>query len=376
MSMVEIGFELKNVAKTMVASEGSLPNSGWSYAPLLGKMTSAFNSSLEKQHSKKKILRDYFESGKYVKEVAKSFVTSYIEEHNKLVIGGRSVDISAWDLEKVKPLAKEINRLGAELNRILYLADKVHNGKLIDDDIWAFTELKKIVLQSHYDSQTYMHEQCVDVEDFCKRLLIELKFIEENKRSAVFKELKKNCRRIIGLVDECVIKSGFSGDEYQFSNGISLYFPWSYLTFDLTDQKYRNLIFNRGKKAREEDELNGIGKEWYRFLCNYLTRVTMRLGRKRVYKSGEAVSSLEFMTKENPIWSKENPIWSKDNGFWSKSNPTASRSNPTASRSNPTASRGEMGDYLFYFSRFKNYELRWDISGFADEFEFDENFED
>ncbi len=378
MSMLEIGFELKDVAQTMVASEGSLPNSGWSYAPLLGKIATEINKKI-----KKNVANKYFKSGEYVKDVAKSFVSTYIEEHTKLVIGGRSVDISAWDLDKVKPLGKAVNRLGAELNKLLYLVDKVQNETLTNEDIWTFSELKKIILQSHYDSQTYMHEQCVDIEDFCKRLLIELKLIEGDKKSAVFKDLKKLCKKIISLVDKCVIKSGFSGDEYQFSNGISLYFPWSYLTFDLTDQKYRNLLYNRGKKTRKDGELNGIGKDWYRFLSNYLTRVTMRLARKRNYESGEAVSSLELLNKDNPIWSKTNPIWTKENAFWeksnpiaSRSNPTASRSNPTASRSNPTASRGEMGDYLFYFSRFKNYELRWDISGFADEFEFDEKFED
>ncbi|MGI8640523.1 MAG: clostripain-related cysteine peptidase [Pyrinomonadaceae bacterium] len=377
MSMLEIGSELNKVAKTIVASEGSLPNSGWSYAPMLKKIIFDFNTQIKTEIKAEKSLLDYFSSVDYIKDSAKNLVSTFIDEHNKLVIGGRSIDIAAWDLEKVDLLAVEVNNLGVEFNKYLYLVDKVQDETLTNEDIWAFQELKKIILQSHYDTQTYMQEQCIDLKDFCKRLIIELKFIENGANRAIFDNLKQICKNIIGLVDECVLKSGFSGDEYQFSNGISLYFPWSYLTFTLTNYRYRYLIFNRGENNyRDFENLQGIGKDWYKFLYNYLTRVTLRLARKRKYDDGEAITALENLSKDNPIWSKDNPIWSKDNPFWSKSNPTASRSNPTASRSNPTASRGEMGEYLFYFSRFKNFELRWDITGFADEFKFDKDFED
>jgi hypothetical protein len=173
-----------------------------------------------------------------------------------------------------------------------------------------------------------------------------------------------------------------------------MYFPWSYLTFELTDFRYRYLLFNRGENNYDVNsyhDLKGLGKDWYIFLFHYLTRVTMRLARKRIFEDEreEQIPVIENITGDNPIWSKDNPIWSKDNPFWSRSNPTASRSNPTASRSNPTASRsnptasrsnptasrGEMGEYIFYFSRYKNFELRWDVTGYADEFKFNLDFE-
>ena len=36
MGMLEVGYQFALVAKTMIASEGSVPNAGWTYAKILG----------------------------------------------------------------------------------------------------------------------------------------------------------------------------------------------------------------------------------------------------------------------------------------------------------------------------------------------------
>lgn len=391
MSMLEIGYELNKVAQTIVASEGSLPNSGWGYAPMLKKFVSNFDEDQINKWNGEEGFLEWKKTGDYVKEAAKGFVTTFIAQQKKLALGGRSVDIAAWDLEEVVPLAKKVNKLGIEFNKYLYLVDKVQNDDLTNEDISVYQELKKIILQSHYDSQTYMKEQCVDLKDFCKQMIIECKFMENGANGKTFSKLKNECKEIIVSVDKCVLKSGFSGDEYQFSNGISLYFPWSHITFNLTKFRYRYLLFARGKgNYTDLDNPKGIGKDWYNFLFNYLTRITLRLARKRKDERGnERVSVLDNFSRNNPIWDKDNPIWSKDNPFWNKDNPDANRDNPVvsrdnpdanrdnpdANRDNPDANRGEIGDYLFYFSRFKNMQMRWDISGFAEEFVFDKDFD-
>jgi hypothetical protein len=462
MSMLEICCELKDVAQTMVASEGSLPNSGWSYAPLLkrflprqkNKLQSQLAGALAAPTSLKNSLQSFkLEAGilqifdqpakavkakrqksngvdaehvmdlilqdpGYVKETAKNFVVDLIERHNNLLIGGRSIDAAAWNLEKIEPVARNVNLLAKNFNKYLDLTEKIHTGigrkgGLQDKDIEIFQELKKIILQSHYDCQTYMHEQCIDLMDFCQRLIIECKFMERGENAEIYSEFIRLAEQIILSVQECVLKSGFSGDEYQFSNGISLYFPWSNLTFSLTNFRYKNLIFCKGKSKKGADidkpeTYTGLGKDWYLFLRNYIFRVAMRQLRKTTeIKKGQKVivkSVLDDFSKGNPIWSKSNPIWSKSNPIWSKSNPDASRSNPLwsksnpdasrsnpdasrsnpdasrsnpdASRSNPDASRGEFGNYLFYFSRYKNFEYQWDTSGFSDEFKFEKNFDE
>ena len=463
MSMLEVGYELQEVAHAMVASEGSLPNSGWSYSPVLKNFLPHFKDDTKEKLSAArgnpqeldKFLKTFeidfnifdaaqtlwsksaarpesvnsevdlidtalevvVEQPGYAKQAACTFVDSLIENHNNLLIGGRSIDIAAWDLNKVDPVVTSLGSLAGKFNEYLDLSKKIEKGSeaadgLQEKDIVVFHELKKIILQSHFDSQTYMNEQCVDLQDFCKRLILECKFMERYENSKIYTELIELAKKVISSARKCVLKSGFSGDEYQFSNGISVFFPWSILSFMLTNYRYRYLKFCRGtirEKAEFEkiENYNGLGVEWYKFLRNYIFRASLRPLRK--YKKlvdgkveevdGKEViirSATEVFSKSNPVWSKSNPVWSKSNPVWSKSNPDASKSNPPwgrsnpdasksnpdasksnpdASKSNPDASKGEFGNYLFYFNRFKNFEYGWDICGFADEFEFEEDFD-
>lgn len=475
MSMLEVGFELKDVATTMIASEGSLPNSGWSYLALLNKFLPEYKADIRKAVEvairtdgepggilkgfdldfdsltsglKPPLLDsaldsdDYknassiglvdkigvsvdkiVESPKYVRETAKQFVTDLIRRHNRLLIGGRSIDVAAWDLEKVEDVAAKFNELAALFNRCFGVRNKIDNGSLDDTDIAVFWELKKVLLQAHYDAQTYMNEQCVDLKDFCKRLIIESLYVSKYPElKPAFDEIIKRSKAVIKSLDECVIYCGFSGDEYQFSNGISVFFPWSHLSMALTDYRYRYLKFSQGELRQQgapkrdlnkHSEYEGVGKQWYFFLVNYLNNVTLRQTRitklPKIGDNGKSTvdsngnenvdllpAAIEDFTKSNPVWSKSNPIWSKSNPIWGRSNPDASRgnpdvsrsiptwgrsnpdasrSNPDASRSNPVWSKGEVGNYLFYFARFKNFENCWDVSGFADEFGFEQDFD-
>lgn len=384
MSMLEVAFELKDVTETMIASEGSLPNSGWGYTSILR------NFLLEKPLSEEATEE---EKKKHIRELATGFVHSFIDEQSKYAIGGRSVDMAAWDMSGVQPVAETINTLAVKLNNSLWLADKVEAESLTDKDILVFQVLKKALLQAHYDCQTYMREQCVDLKDFCQKLIIECIFAESLASSlgeeiSVFSDIKKECQNVIEKIQECVLLSGFVGQEYQFSNGISLYFPWTLLTYSLTDYRYRYLRFCKGEASQSERIVpaEGVGKDWNKFLKNYLSRVTFRLARKN--KDGK-ISVFENFSKDNPIWrrddppaSKDNPIWSKDdppaskdNALASRDDPPASRDDPPASRDDPPASKGEIAEYLYYFSRYKNFQLAWDIQGFSTEFKFQKDFE-
>ena len=461
MSMLEVSYELNEVAETMVASEGSLPNSGWSYAPLLRRFLpdhkEDFRQQLETAHADKssdalvnfllnkgininildtiaapavnhkiqpsavetpaqtdetartdeidvKRIMDLIVKDKsFIKEAAENFVRDLITHHNNLLIGGRSIDVAAWDLNEVVPVVKNLNLLAEKFNTCLDLSSKIAKdgqASSVDDaDIEIFNELRKIILQSHYDSQTYMNEQCVDLMDFCQRFIIECKFMEKGENAQVYTDFIKLAKDVISSISRCILKSGFSGDEYQFSNGVSVFFPWSNITFSLTNFRYRYLHFCKGLNPRsinieKPETYDGLGKHWYYFLRNYIFRVTIRqLRQVTVEKDGQpsmtVKSAFDNFSKSNPVWSRSNPVWSRSNPVWSKSNPDASRSDPPWSRSNPDASkgdfegsrsnpdssRGEFGNYLFYFGRFKNFEYKWNVSGFSTDFKFEEDFD-
>ncbi|MCD9189219.1 MAG: clostripain-related cysteine peptidase [Pyrinomonadaceae bacterium] len=371
MSMLEVGYELRDVAQTLVASEGSLPNSGWSYAPMLKEFVASF--SKEQRESQMPILP----TAEYVKAAARGFVKAFITQYKNLAIGGRSVDIASWDLAKIDPVAENLNDLAKELNKHLYLVEKINAGELTDRDIAVYQELKKIILQSHFEAQTYMREQCIDLKDFCQRLIIECKYMENTENARFFKAIAEKSKDVIKAIDDCVLKCGYSGEEYQFSNGISLYFPWTYVTYYLTQDKYQRLIFNQGKDddgSYNEDVNNpkGVGKDWNKFLENYVTQVTVRKLRKNA--KGQT-SMLDDFSKKSVLWNQQNPLWNKDNPHWNKDNPHWNKDNPHWNKDNPHWNKGEIGEYLFYFGRFKNFQMHWEINGYTDEVKFDDTKE-
>ena len=379
MSMLEVGYELKDVAQTIVASEGSLPNSGWGYAPILRKFISTLSEDIQK------------ETADYVKNAAKSFVEGFIEQQKKYALGGRSVDIAAWNLDEIEPLAKSLNELAVELLNKLNLPRLKKEKKLTDKDVFVYEQLKKSILQSHMDCQTYMYEQCVDIKDFCERLLSECKCLEEQMNlvkydASSFSVIGEKCGNVIKAIGRCVLKSGFCGDEYQFSNGISLYFPWTALAYSSTHFRYRYLSFIKGNTTNSEnkyrigDPETGAGKSWDDFLYFYLFVVTMRRTRNNSKNFQEFFNELVESPLSKDNWSlKTRDNWSlmtrdnwslKTRDNWS----LKTRDNwSSGTRDNwSLKTRGEFAAASSSFGGFKNFQFDWEISGFSDARAFDE----
>lgn len=346
MSMLEVGYELKDVAAAIVASQGALPNSGWSYAPMLSEFVSTLSKNESNDSETRVAPEDRSKTSKSrVHDGARSLVRSFTEFHKDLAIGGRSIDISAWDLDRVGPLTEAVNRLGAKLNHLLTVSSDSGTGKPSP----LFHELKKIILQSHYDSQTYMEDQCVDIKDFCQRMGMECDMIASRPFGPEMRTISGLCNDVIAEVDNCVLACGFSGDNYQFSTGISMFFPWSIVAFSLTDLRYRMTRFVRGKGNRDIRRPLGPGREWYAFLQNYIGNVTLRRSR-----TAPKVSDAHTM-------------------FYDKIAPSPGLSYELLSKNCMPYMRNCMpymrGGVSSYnnFGQFKNFEMGWDISGFAED---------
>jgi hypothetical protein len=81
----------------------------------------------------------------------------------------------------------------------------------IDDaDVWRPTVL------AHWEAQSYKDEEYVDLADFCDRLRLHI-------GDAAIQEC---CAEVIEAVTRIVGTSCFSGSGFQFSTGLSIYFPW------------------------------------------------------------------------------------------------------------------------------------------------------
>ena len=242
MGMLEVGYEIHSYAETMIASEGSIPNAGWTYGNILGDLVCTSADPATGQ-------------------VAKKFVSDFINSQKEYAVAGISVDMSAWDLSKVGHVVSAANKLGELLLRGLLKKSNVYEP------------LRSALLKAHLESQSYMFEQNVDLKDFCGLLLDATKYLESDetvslkgeKEGNFVAKLKEGCKKVMDAVDSCILESGFSGGVYQFSNGIAIFFPWTFQTYLFSEKSYEGLNFAR----------NG-GGNWNAFLLHFLRDVTLR----------------------------------------------------------------------------------------------------
>ena len=236
MSMAEICYELKGVAQFLVGSEAYSPASGWPYRQILERLKQESANS----HS----------------ELAKNVATGIVEEYTNYYSGywlsGMSVAQSALDLCKVEELRSLVNKLGCALEKELLEEFEPDIQKRVEGHLpHPFRD--QLVL-AHREAQSYNGELFVDLYDFCNCL----------ERRAASREVREDCSRVKDFVEShFVVKSCFCGAKYQYSYGLSIYFPWSQVA-----ASYWNLEFIKASM--------GVG--WGSFLNTY-TLVTRREAR-------------------------------------------------------------------------------------------------
>lgn len=176
MSMVEVGFELADCARFMVASEGYILNHGWPFRPILDAVGDA-------------------EPEAAGIEIVRQFVGSY-SDYALLNVASHC---SLSNLDRIERLAEPVRRL----SRLLI-------ASIDDPDVWRPAVL------AHWEAQSYKDEEYVDLGDFCDRLRIHIGD----------PEVQAACSAILEALDQVVVVSCVSGSTFQYSTGLSVYFPW------------------------------------------------------------------------------------------------------------------------------------------------------
>lgn len=178
MSMVEVAFEVAPYARFLVASEGDILNHGWPYRTILDAIV-----DLEPE-----------EAGA---EIVRQFVSSYSD----YAILDVPSQCAVCDLERAHLLSEPIRRLSR------LLTSRIH-----DAEVWRPAVL------AHWEAQSYKDEEYVDLADFCERLRMHIGDGDIRDASS----------DVIAAVARVVGATGFSGSAFQFSTGLSIYFPWCY----------------------------------------------------------------------------------------------------------------------------------------------------
>jgi hypothetical protein len=209
--------------------------------------------------------------------LSEAIVRNYVEHYSDYDrSAGRSVDLAAIDLTKVEGLDDAMANLAESLR---------------DAD-------PNRVLLAHWRAQTYKADQFVDLHDFC---------IQAYKQFEGDARVREACVKVIQILDGdtlaidavnanakhlttngggCIIKSGCSGFAHQHSYGLTVYFPWAYVSAD-----YRFLSF-------------GKNQEWYKFLHKHVTatrresRFEEEAGVQRPQADVEALKRLFMATSQ------------------------------------------------------------------------------
>ena len=229
MNMAEVCFELNRTSVTyMVGSEGFSPNTGWPYAEILQKL-------LDQLGKKKEDATPVW--------LAKVIVEEYRKFYEPYINGGISVDQSVLDVQKINEVKNKMFSL------VKSLRDEIANHEL------DYGRPKQnALLLAHWETQSYNGEVFVDLLDFCNRLEYRYKLIPANG------EVVRFCRNVRVAIEDLVVRSCVAGAAFQFSYGLSIYFPWAVLA-----PRYGNLSFPKETK-------------WLDFLKEY-HEVTRRPGR-------------------------------------------------------------------------------------------------
>jgi hypothetical protein len=240
MSMAEICYELRGLAEVVVGCESFSPASGWPYREVLERLA-------------KEVATPCLKSGQSVVETAaRAIVKEYVNYYANYWMAGLSVTQSALNVGKVEQLHELIEKLADAMEQ--QLVKELADERASDDGATGGREFQDALLLAHWEAQSYNGEQFVDLYDFCECLQARIDDGPVARQCEAVKEF---------IATQFVLRSCYSGPVYQYSYGVSLYFPWSYVA-----PSYWNLDFVKASK--------GMG--WGRFLRTY-TLLTRRAPR-------------------------------------------------------------------------------------------------
>jgi hypothetical protein len=203
MSMVEICYQLRGLVGQIIGSETYTPAFGWPYNLIISKISECLIDKDGKP----------LENPKSSAEIALAIVESYEQFYRDYMIGGVSTALSAIYVSKIEgslvPCVRELSAaLICELWEDINVQDGKNNGT---------RPFKDALILAHWEAQSYNGELYVDLIDFCECL----------SRRCPQGRVWDACDKVIKAATEVVIKSVSSGPAYQYSNGCSIYFPWS-----------------------------------------------------------------------------------------------------------------------------------------------------
>jgi hypothetical protein len=179
------------------------------------------------------------------------------------MLAGYSSDLTLLDLKKAHNLEKPV------LDLVSSLKSGLKSSRATKDPL-----IRDLIILAHWEAQSFYEEKYTDLYDFCFRLKAkcdEAKTSVRETQEVINKKIVPACRAVMEELkrgtrnddDRLIVRCEFNGPAYQYSHGLSVFFPWSEpVGSQMWDKQYDDYKFTRRTK-------------WQEFLRDYFTE-TMR----------------------------------------------------------------------------------------------------
>lgn len=201
-------------------------------------------------------------------------------------LAGYSFDLCLTDLRKLKDQTpKGLKAAFKELSKTLFDALPVPGEKPSAEARLA----AELILLAHWEAQSYFEENYVDLCDFCFCLHRKCEKIEElllEKRPVTIVTMKTACEGVMNALESdkggLIARSGFAGPTYQYSHGLSIFFPWSEpIGSDMWKNQYKDYSL-----------MMDTNQAWKEFLERYFASTQRRTQAEERYGAGLPVPRL------------------------------------------------------------------------------------
>jgi Clostripain family len=255
MSGLEVAYEIQGTTNYLLASQGPAFVGSWPYKQILTRIFNDLNDRKE-DNSKSKL-----------KNRLTKIFSFCVKNSYDFQLAGYSFDMALSDLSKLPGVSGPIKRLASQLK-----------AGLTDEDEEVRELIKGFILLAHWDAQSFFQEQYTDLYDFCFRF---------NRRSdgyhaapPALRRIRTACKSVMNVLqrgrfgddDRLILRSEFIGPLFQYSHGMSVYFPWSEPVEKKFLDRYARYKFSK------DPVFNG-GHAWLDFLNTYFVATKRKLRR-------------------------------------------------------------------------------------------------
>lgn len=285
-SSLEVAYELKNTANYMLASQGPTFVGSWPYREILMRV---FKNPAIEDKAVKDLLLDIFDS--------------CLLNSSDFLLAGYSYQMTMCNLTTISGVKESMENLAKAL--VEGLKTKDEGASVAEAEKDASHVIAELIVYGHWKSQSFFQEMYTDVVDFCNcisKRSFQIDDPEVPGLSEKLQAIRDACKLITETLakpaageerldgERIVVAADFVGPAYQYSNGLSVYFPWTEPSEDSHIlQQYREYKFS-------EDFTTS---SWFDFLRVYFEK-TRRLSRQDEEKDEGKTRSNLIATQLSP----------------------------------------------------------------------------